>query len=161
MICMGEVGMKRVLFKVILPLLVIAAWMNMCYWICIRADGFDFFLYWIMIGCPYGIRKMCMFIVPKNFGIAGNIGILALNCIIGGVIGGGIIIIKITNQNAKDQAILADKLGLSDKQLSYVTNSEPGSGLILFDNVVIPFVDKYPTDTKTYRIMNTKPEESV
>ena len=37
----------------------------------------------------------------------------------------------------------------------------PGSGLILFDNVVIPFVDKYPTDTKTYRIMNTKPEESV
>ena len=84
MICMGEAGMKRVLFKVILPLLVIAAWMNMCYWICIRADGFDFFLYWIMIGCPYGIRKMCMFIVPKNFGIAGNIGILALNCIIGG-----------------------------------------------------------------------------
>lgn len=43
----------------------------------------------------------------------------------------------------------------------YVTNSEPGSGLILFDNVVIPFVDKYPTDTKTYAIMNTKPEESV
>ena len=35
------------------------------------------------------------------------------------------------------------------------------SGLILFDNVVIPFVDKYPTDTKTYAIMNTKPEESV
>ena len=33
----------------------------------------------------------------KNFGIAGNIGILALNCIIGGVIGGGIIIIKITS----------------------------------------------------------------
>ena len=65
------------------------------------------------------------------------------------------------NQNAKDQAILADKLGLSEKQLSHVTNSEPGSGLILFDNVVIPFVDKYPTDTKTYAIMNTKPEESV
>ena len=69
--------------------------------------------------------------------------------------------VYLLNQNAKDQAILADKLGLSDKQLSYVTNSEPGSGLILFDNVVIPFVDKYPTDTKTYRIMNTKPEESV
>ena len=42
-----------------------------------------------------------------------------------------------------------------------MTNSEPGSGLILFDNVVIPFVDKYPTDTKTYAIMNTKPEEAV
>ena len=43
----------------------------------------------------------------------------------------------------------------------YVTNSEAGSGLILFDNVVIPFVDKYPADTKTYAIMNTKPEESI
>lgn len=42
--------------------------------------------------------------------------------------------VYLLNQNAKDQAILADKLGLSEKQLSHVTNSEPGSGLILFDN---------------------------
>ena len=60
-----------------------------------------------------------------------------------------------------ERQILADKLGLSEKQLAHVTNSEPGSGLILFDNVVIPFIDKYPTDTKTYAIMNTRPEESV
>ena len=53
------------------------------------------------------------------------------------------------------------KLGLSEKQLAHVTNSEPGCGLILFDNVVIPFVDKYPVDTKTFAVMNTKPEESV
>jgi len=50
---------------------------------------------------------------------------------------------------------------LSEKQLAHVTNSEPGCGLILFDNVVIPFVDKYPVDTKTFAVMNTKPEESV
>lgn len=69
--------------------------------------------------------------------------------------------VYLLNQNAKDQSILAEKLGLSEKQLMYVTNSEAGSGLILFDNVVIPFVDKYPADTKTYAIMNTKPEESI
>lgn len=69
--------------------------------------------------------------------------------------------VYLLNQNAKDQAILADKLGLSEKQLAHVTNSEPGSGLILFDNVVIPFIDKYPTDTKTYKIMSTRLEESV
>ena len=69
--------------------------------------------------------------------------------------------VYLLNQNAKDQAILAHKLGLSDKQLSYVTNSEPGSGLILFNQVVIPFVDKYPKDTKTYRMMNTRPEEVI
>lgn len=67
--------------------------------------------------------------------------------------------VYLLNQNAKDKNILMDKLGLSEKQMLHVTNSEPGSGLILFDNVVIPFVDKYPADTKTYAIMNTKPEE--
>lgn len=68
--------------------------------------------------------------------------------------------IYLLNQNAKDQKILADKLDLSKKQLSYVTNSEQGCGLIIYDDVVIPFVDKYPKNTLTYKIMNTKPEES-
>ena len=48
-----------------------------------------------MVGCPYGIRKMCMFLVPKNFGIAGSMGILALNCIVGGLIGGIIVLVRI------------------------------------------------------------------
>ena len=69
--------------------------------------------------------------------------------------------IYLLNQNAKDQEILAEKLRLSEKQLSYVTNSDPGCGLILFDHLVIPFVDQYPKDTSTYAIMTTKPEESV
>ena len=68
--------------------------------------------------------------------------------------------VYLLNQNAKDQRILADKLDLSEKQLAYVTNSEPGSGLIIFDDVVIPFTDKYPKDTKAYEIMYTKPEEN-
>ncbi len=88
-------------------------------------------------------------------GLTQNVGDFLRSEEIEGILGNSDFV-YLLNQNAKDQAILADKLGLSDKQLSYVTNSEPGSGLILFDNVVIPFVDKYPTDTKTYRIMNTK-----
>ena len=93
-------------------------------------------------------------------GLTQNVGDFLRSEEIEGILGNSDFV-YLLNQNAKDQAILDDKLGLSDKQLSYVTNSEPGSGLILFDNVVIPFVDKYPTDTKTYRIMNTKPEELV
>ncbi len=68
--------------------------------------------------------------------------------------------IYLLNQSSDDQEILAEKLGISDKQLECVTNAEQGSGLILFDNVVIPFIDRYPTDTKTYAIMNTKLEEN-
>ena len=97
MICMEEAGMKKILFRIIIPILILAAWMIMCYPVCAKADGFDYFLYWIMVGCPYGMRKMSMFLVPKNFGIAGSIGILALDCIIGGLIGGMIVIIRIIN----------------------------------------------------------------
>ncbi len=63
------------------------------------------------------------------------------------------------NQNLPEQEILAEKLCISDRQLDYVTNAEQGSGLICFDNIIIPFVDHYPKDTKTYKIMTTKPEE--
>ena len=89
--------MKKVLFRIIIPMLILAVWIIMCYPVCAKADGFDYFLYWIMVGCPYGMRKMSMFLVPKNFGIAGSIGILALDCIIGGLIGGMIVIIRIIN----------------------------------------------------------------
>ena len=93
-------------------------------------------------------------------GLTQNVGDFLKSEEIEGILGNSDFV-YLLNQNAKDQHILADKLGLSEKQLTHVTNSEPGSGLILFDNVVIPFVDKYPTDTKTYAIMNTKPEENT
>lgn len=89
--------MKKVMFRIIIPMLILAVWMIMCYPVCVKVDGFDYFLYWIMVGSPYGIRKMRMFLVPKNFGIAGSIGILALDCIIGGLVGGMIVIIRIIN----------------------------------------------------------------
>ena len=86
---------EKVLFKIIIPLVVLGVWALTCYLVCNKADGFDYLLYWILVGCPYGIRKMCTFLVPKNFGIAGSIGILALNCIVGGLIGGIIVLVRI------------------------------------------------------------------
>lgn len=63
------------------------------------------------------------------------------------------------NQAAGDREILAKQLGISPQQLSYVTHSEAGEGLIFYGNVILPFVDKFPQDTELYRIMTTKPEE--
>ena len=93
-------------------------------------------------------------------GLTQNVGDFLKSEEIEGILGNSDFV-YLLNQNAKDQTILADKLNLSEKQLKYVSNSEQGCGLILFDNVVIPFVDRYPKDTKTYAIMNTKPEEAV
>ena len=93
-------------------------------------------------------------------GLTQNVGDFLRSEEIEGILGNSDFI-YLLNQNAKDQEILAEKLRLSEKQLSYVTNSDPGCGLILFDHLVIPFVDQYPKDTSTYAIMTTKPEESV
>ncbi len=95
MICMEVDGMRKVLFKIILPVFLIALWMITCYPVCNEAEGFDLFLYWIMVGFPFGIHRMCLWLVPRNFGIGGSIGVFALNCIIGGLIGGVVLIVKI------------------------------------------------------------------
>ena len=69
--------------------------------------------------------------------------------------------IYMLNQAQGDRQILAKQLGISPHQLSYVTHSGPGEGLLFFGNVIIPFVDHFPKDTSLYRIMTTRPEEVV
>ena len=63
MICMEVDGMKRVLFKVILPLAFVAVWLNMCYWICLGENGVNWFQFWIMSGFPFGIQKMLVLLI--------------------------------------------------------------------------------------------------
>jgi type IV secretory pathway VirB4 component len=67
--------------------------------------------------------------------------------------------ILMLNQAAGDRQILAKQLGISQHQLSYVTHSNAGEGLLFYGNTILPFVDHFPKDTELYRIMTTKPEE--
>ncbi|MBO5521748.1 MAG: ATP-binding protein, partial [Eubacterium sp.] len=60
------------------------------------------------------------------------------------------------NQASGDRAILAKQLNISHHQLSYVTQSGEGEGLLFYGNVILPFVDHFPTDLELYRIMTTK-----
>lgn len=48
-----------------------------------------------MSGFPFGIQKMLVLLIPRNLGIAGSIGVLALDAIIGGMIGVIVLIMKI------------------------------------------------------------------
>ena len=63
------------------------------------------------------------------------------------------------NQAAGDRQILAKQLNISPHQLSYVTHSGEGEGLLFYGNVILPFVDRFPQDTELYRIMTTKLSE--
>lgn len=64
--------------------------------------------------------------------------------------------IYLLNQSAGDREILAEKLHLSESQLKYVTNVEPGNGIIIYNNVKLPFTDRIESDTKMYKLMTTK-----
>ncbi|MCF2595690.1 ATP-binding protein [Pseudoflavonifractor phocaeensis] len=63
------------------------------------------------------------------------------------------------NQAAGDRQILAQQLNISPHQLSYVTHSGEGQGLLFYGNVILPFVDRFPTDLELYKIMTTKLSE--
>ncbi len=85
--------MKRVLFKIVLPALVIAAWLCAVYWPCKKADGSDIFLFWILGGLPFGIKKMGA-VLPIGGSLMYSLGILSIDLILGGLVGGIIVVIK-------------------------------------------------------------------
>lgn len=67
--------------------------------------------------------------------------------------------IMMLNQATSDRMELAGLLNISNKQLSFVTNSEPGHGLLFAGKSIVPFIDRFPQDTDLYRMMTTKIEE--
>lgn len=67
--------------------------------------------------------------------------------------------ILMLNQAGTDRDILAKKLNISKYQLSYVTNSGEGEGLIFYGNTIVPFIDQFSKNTKLYSLITTKPEE--
>ena len=67
--------------------------------------------------------------------------------------------IVMLNQAASDREKLAQLLNISNEQMSYVTNADAGCGLIKYGSALVPFVNRFPKDTKLYQLMTTKPGE--
>ena len=63
------------------------------------------------------------------------------------------------NQAAHDREKLAKLLNISSEQLSYITNSDAGCGLIKYGSALVPFVNRFPKDTRLYGLMTTRPGE--
>ena len=64
--------------------------------------------------------------------------------------------ICLLNQASGDRKILAERLNISPQQLRYVDNSEPGEGLLIYENVILPFKNPIPKNTQLYQIMTTR-----
>lgn len=86
---------RRMMRKIIVPAMFTALWLWMAVGICNVFGDFDWFRFWLIAGFPYGIRRMCLFLIPVNYGISGSVGIFALDCIIGGLIGGFVLAFSI------------------------------------------------------------------
>ena len=67
--------------------------------------------------------------------------------------------ITLLNQASGDRKILAERLNLSADQQKYIDNSDPGEGLLIFENVVLPFTNPIPHNTQLYKIMTTRLDE--
>ena len=64
------------------------------------------------------------------------------------------------NQSATDRAELSKLLHISDTQMGYITNADPGHGLLRFGGALVPFANTIPRDSGLYRLMSTTPGEN-
>ncbi len=70
-------------------------------------------------------------------------------------------LVVMLNQAATDRVELADLMGISDLQMSYISGVEAGHGLVKIGSSLVPFVNRVPKDTMLYKLISTKPGEEV
>ena len=86
--------MKEFLKKTVIQVVVALFLFSMFSRIFIENGVPDYFLIWLACGVPFGIGKMFT-LIPIGFGISGAVGVVALNLVLGGLIGGVILIWKL------------------------------------------------------------------
>lgn len=67
----------------------------------------------------------------------------------------------ILNQAPTDMHELAKLINISGEQIKYISEVSPGCGLIKVGRSLVPFENKFPKNTKLYRLMSTKPGEEI
>ncbi len=92
---------KRFIVSVLLPLAIAAAFALLFRAVYTSPEGINYLLMWICIGIPFGIHRMCVWLVPTKFDLAGTIGIVAVNIILGGIIGGFALIYQVLKGTVK------------------------------------------------------------
>ena len=68
-------------------------------------------------------------------------------------------LVVMLNQAATDREQLAELMGISELQMSYINGVESGHGLVKIGASLVPFVNRIPKDTKLYSLVTTKPGE--
>lgn len=83
---------KELMKKTILPMLFLSAWAWIAYYFCVSLGQTEWWKIWMVVGMPFGIHRMCIWLFPKNFDIGGTAGVWAMNIIAGCLIGEVVIV---------------------------------------------------------------------
>ena len=86
---------RRFSVSVVLPLIIAAACALLFKTVYASPVGINYPLMWICIGIPFGIHRMFLWLVPTKFDLAGTIGVVAVNIIVGGIIGGFALVFQV------------------------------------------------------------------
>ena len=84
-------AIKAFFFESVLPVTVALILYCIFKSACVKNGEIDYVWLWILCGLPFGLHRMCLWIVPGGGSLGGGIALFALNFIIGGVIGGFIL----------------------------------------------------------------------
>ena len=87
--------MKKMIKKVIVPMLVIAILFAVLRPFCIQDGKCNYFLLLLLMGIPFGIGKMCVWMVPRGFDLGGTLAVWTMNLLIGGLIGSVVLLAMI------------------------------------------------------------------
>lgn len=79
---------KEFFKRLAVPIIIALLTAFFCQPLYLATDGScDYVLMWILIGIPFGIQKMFIWLVPSKCSIANATGIIVINILIGGMIG--------------------------------------------------------------------------
>ncbi len=78
----------KLTFKVILPLLISMIWIFICVSMSLTKSGVNYFILWILIGLPFGIKHKRVWVILRNFDLGATFGMFVLNIISAGLLGG-------------------------------------------------------------------------
>ncbi|MCR5653624.1 MAG: hypothetical protein K6F88_07460 [Ruminococcus sp.] len=70
------------------------------------------------------------------------------------------IVLNMLNQAKEDRDQLAQLLSISNEQIQYVTDVPAGQSLMRIGSSLVPFINKYTTNTQIFKLMSTKPCEN-
>lgn len=74
--------------KVIVPVVAAIFMAALFYPLCVENGVCDYLKLWVLMGIPFGVHRMFVWVIPKGFDLGGTVGILVINLLAGGVIGG-------------------------------------------------------------------------